>query len=83
MEKLLRLFGKDGSSIEYVTDRLGHDRRYAIDFTKIRTELGWEPSVSLEQGLQETVAWFQTNTEWWQRVKSGAYQEYSLKQYGK
>ncbi|MBP6975667.1 MAG: dTDP-glucose 4,6-dehydratase [Candidatus Moranbacteria bacterium] len=83
VEKLLRLFGKDGSSIEYVTDRLGHDRRYAIDFTKIRTELGWEPSVSLEQGLQETVAWFQTNTEWWQRVKSGAYQEYSLKQYGK
>ncbi len=83
VEKLLRLLGKDESSIEYVTDRPGHDRRYAIDFAKIRTELGWEPSVSLEEGLQETVAWFQANGEWWQRVKSGTYQEYSLKQYGK
>ncbi len=83
VEKLLRLLGKDESSIEYVTDRPGHDRRYAIDFAKIRTELGWEPSVSLEEGLQETVAWFQANREWWQRVKSGTYQEYSLKQYGK
>lgn len=82
VEELLRLLGKDETSIEYVTDRLGHDRRYAIDFEKIRTELGWEPSVSLEEGLQETVAWFRANTEWWQRVKSGEYQTYS-EHYGK
>ena len=82
VEELLRLLGKDETSIEYVTDRLGHDRRYAIDFEKIRTELGWEPSVSLEEGLQETVAWFRANTEWWQRVKSGEYQAYS-EHYGK
>ena len=82
VEELLRLLGKDETLIEYVTDRLGHDRRYAIDFEKIRTELGWEPSVSLEEGLQETVAWFRANTEWWQRVKSGEYQTYS-EHYGK
>lgn len=82
VEELLRLLGKDETSIEYVTDRLGHDRRYAIDFEKIRTELGWEPGVSLEEGLQETVAWFRANTEWWQRVKSGEYQTYS-EHYGK
>ena len=82
VEKILRLLGKDESSIEYVTDRPGHDRRYAIDFTKIRTELGWEPNVSLEEGLQETVTWFRANAEWWQRVKSGEYQTYS-EHYGK
>lgn len=83
IEQLLALLGKDESSIEYVADRLGHDRRYAIDFTKITRELGWEPTVSLEEGLRETVAWFQSHTEWWKRVKSGAYQEYYVKQYGK
>lgn len=82
VEQLLRLLGRDGSSIEYVTDRPGHDQRYAIDFTKIQTELGWEPSVSLEEGLRDTAVWFQSNVKWWQRVKSGVYQEYYVKQYG-
>ncbi len=83
VEQLLALLGKDTSSIEYVTDRLGHDRRYAIDFTKIRTELGWEPSVSLEEGMARTVDWFQKNENWWKRVKSGEYQQYYASQYGK
>ncbi len=83
VEQLIALLNKDISSIEYVTDRLGHDRRYAIDFTKIRTELGWQPSVSLEEGLARTVAWFQKNENWWKRVKSGEYQQYSTSQYGK
>lgn len=83
VEQLLALLGKDTSSIEYVTDRPGHDRRYAIDFTKIRTELGWEPSVSLAEGLARTVAWFQKNENWWKRVKSGEYQQYYASQYGK
>ncbi len=55
--------------IEFVTDRPGHDRRYAVDWTKINQELGWEPSVSLEQGLQQTINWYQQHREWWQTLK--------------
>lgn len=83
VKKLLEILGKDESMIEYVKDRAGHDRRYAIDFSKIERELGWKPEVSLEEGLQKTVKWFQENTDWWKRVKSGDYKEYYKKQYGK
>ena len=83
VKKLLELLGKDESSIEYVQDRAGHDRRYAINFTKIKTELGWEPTITLEEGLAQTVAWFKENESWWKNVKSGEYQEYYSKQYGK
>ena len=83
VKKLLELLGQDDSMIDFVQDRPGHDRRYAIDFTKIKNELGWEPSVSLEEGLVKTVEWFKENREWWQRVKSGEYQNYYEKQYGK
>lgn len=83
VKELLKLLDKDESSIEYVQDRPGHDRRYAINFDKIKTELGWEPSVSLEEGLQRTVEWFKANEAWWKSVKSGEYQEYYTKQYGK
>ncbi len=83
VKKLLELLDKDESSIEYVKDRAGHDRRYAINFTKIKTELGWEPTVTLEEGLAQTVAWFKANESWWKNVKSGEYQEYYEKQYGK
>ncbi len=83
VKKLLELLGKDESSIEYVKDRPGHDRRYAINFDKIKTELGWEPTVTLEEGLAQTVAWFKANEAWWKSVKSGEYQEYYAKQYGK
>lgn len=76
VKELLNLLGKDESSIEYVKDRAGHDRRYAINFDKIRNELGWEPSVSLENGLAKTVAWFKENEAWWRCVKSGEYQAY-------
>lgn len=58
VKKLLELLGKDESSIEYVQDRPGHDRRYAISFSKIQSELGWEPTVTLEEGLTQTVEWF-------------------------
>lgn len=83
VKKLLELLGKDESSIEYVKDRAGHDRRYAINFTKIKTELGWEPSVTLEVGLAQTVAWFKENEAWWKNVKSGEYQKYYSEQYEK
>lgn len=83
VKKLLELLGKDESSIEYVKDRPGHDRRYAINFSKIKTELGWEPSVTLEQGLAKTVEWFKQNESWWKNVKSGDYQKYYKEQYEK
>lgn len=78
---LLKVMGKDESSIEFVADRPGHDRRYAIDFTKIQNELGWEPSVTLEEGLQQTVTWYRENEQWWKRVKSGSYAQYYQEQY--
>lgn len=78
---LARLLGKNEDVLEFVKDRPGHDRRYAIDFSKIQKELRWEPSVALEQGLEKTVAWFQENEEWWRRAKSGEYQKYYDTQY--
>lgn len=68
--KILALMGKDGSSIEYVPDRLGHDLRYSVDITKISRELGYEPLVNLEQGLRETVEWYQRNEPWWRPLKN-------------
>ena len=59
--------------IQFVTDRPGHDARYAIDATKIRTELGWRPRHSFDSGLRDTVRWFLDNRPWWERVMSGAY----------
>ncbi|MFZ2299761.1 MAG: dTDP-glucose 4,6-dehydratase [Candidatus Moraniibacteriota bacterium] len=81
VKKLLAILGKDESAIEYVADRLGHDRRYAINYGKIKRELGWQPTVTLEEGLQKTAQWFQDNESWWKRVKSGEYQKYYEQQY--
>lgn len=83
VKELLKLLGQDESSIEYVKDRPGHDRRYAINYDKIKTELGWEPTVTLEAGLAKTVEWFKVNEAWWKNVKSGEYQKYYQDQYGK
>jgi dTDP-glucose 4,6-dehydratase len=60
--------------ITFVTDRPGHDVRYAIDATKIQKELGWEPLETFETGLTKTVQWYLTNTDWWQRIRDGRYQ---------
>ena len=67
--EILRLLGKDESSIRYVPDRLGHDRRYAIDASKIRRELGWEPKHRFETGLPLTVEWYKTHESWWRPLK--------------
>lgn len=83
VQQLLAALGKDESAIEYVKDRAGHDRRYAINYSKIERELGWQPEVSLEEGLRETAKWFQENETWWKNVKSGEYQKYYETQYGK
>ena len=73
-----RLLGrKEGSSlklISYVDDRAGHDLRYAIDSTKLKDELGWEPSLQFEQGIEKTVAWYLDNKEWIESITSGDYQ---------
>jgi dTDP-glucose 4,6-dehydratase len=79
---LLQKLGKPESLIKYVTDRLGHDRRYAIDALKISSELGWEPSVTFAEGLSKTVDWYLENESWWRRIISGEYQHYYQKMYG-
>ena len=81
--KILALMGQGDEMIDYVTDRAGHDRRYAINFTKIREELGWTPKTSFDAGLQQTVAWYEQQQHWWQKIKSGEYREYYEKQYGR
>ncbi len=80
-EKLGRAKGESEQLITYVKDRPGHDRRYAIDATKINKELGWKPSVTFEEGLSQTVDWYLENTEWLQHVTSGDYKNYYEKQY--
>ena len=72
----MQQLGKPESLIEYVQDRPGHDRRYAIDNTKITTELGWQPEYTFEQGIQETIEWYLQNLEWVENVTSGEYQKY-------
>lgn len=78
---ILGLLGKPESLIKYVQDRPGHDRRYAIDPTFIKKQLGWTPAHTFEQGLAETVKWFVDNRAWWERVTSGAYRQYFETQY--
>lgn len=80
-EKLGRPQGESEKLITYVTDRPGHDLRYAIDATKINKELGWQPSVTFEEGLSATIDWYLENQEWLKHVTSGDYQKYYEKQY--
>lgn len=67
-KSILQLMGQGEERLEYVTDRLGHDFRYAIDYTKAREELGWEPQIDLATGLAATVAWYQNNPAWWEKL---------------
>ncbi|MBK7867512.1 MAG: dTDP-glucose 4,6-dehydratase [Ignavibacteriales bacterium] len=80
---ILKHLGKGDEMIEYVKDRPGHDRRYAIDNTKIETELGWTPEFSFESAIGETIDWYLNNKEWWQRIISGEYEKYYAQLYGK
>ncbi|WP_338865415.1 dTDP-glucose 4,6-dehydratase [Myxococcus stipitatus] len=81
VKAILGLVGKPESLIQYVKDRPGHDRRYAIDPSKIRAELGWAPAHTFEQGLADTVRWYVDHPAWWERVMSGAYRQYFETQY--
>ena len=78
---IIKSLGKSESLIKYVQDRPGHDRRYAIDNTKITTQLGWEPKYTFEQGMKETIQWYLGNTEWTENIVSGDYSKYYEKMY--
>jgi dTDP-glucose 4,6-dehydratase len=75
-QTILDRLGKPPSLIRFITDRLGHDRRYAIDFSKIESKLGWRPSVSFEEGISRTVGWYLAHQEWWRKIKTGEYLDY-------
>ena len=79
---ILQELGKPESLIEHVTDRKGHDRRYAIDPAKIHAELGWEPQTKFADGIRKTIRWYLDNKPWWQHILSGDYQSYYDKMYG-
>jgi dTDP-glucose 4,6-dehydratase len=79
---ILDRLGKPHSLLKFVTDRPGHDRRYAIDFSKIKRDLGWEPSISFEEGINRTIEWYQANREWWKKIKTGEFQDYYRRMYG-
>ncbi len=80
-QTILDRLRKPHSLIRFVADRPGHDRRYAIDFSKIERELGWGPSISFEEGIGQTVEWFLTHQEWWKKIKTGEYLNYYKRMY--
>ena len=82
VKTILKILGKSEDLIEFVTDRKGHDQRYAIDPTKIENELGWTPKTKFDDGIKKTVAWYLENKTWWEKIISGEYQNYYAKMYG-
>lgn len=78
---IIETIGKSEKLIKYVKDRPGHDRRYAIDSSKIRTQLGWKPKYTFEQGMEETISWYLKNTKWVENIVSGNYKKYYKKMY--
>lgn len=81
VKTILRILGKSEDLIEFVTDRKGHDRRYAIDPTKIETELGWTPKTKFDDGIKLTVDWYLNHRAWWEKIISGEYKDYYAKMY--
>jgi dTDP-glucose 4,6-dehydratase len=78
---ILRFLGKPDSLIQYVQDRPGHDRRYALNSSKIRRELGWSPQISFEDGIRKTIEWYRANSEWLAHTRSGEYRNYYERHY--
>ncbi len=83
VQTILKALDKPESLIKFVTDRPGHDMRYAIDPAKIETELGWKPKYTFDTGIRQTIEWYLNNKEWWQNILSGEYANYFENQYGK
>ena len=81
VKRILELTGRDESLISYVTDRLGHDRRYSLSADKTEA-LGWKAAISFDQGIERTVEWYRENEAWWQPIRSGEYRDYYARQYG-
>ena len=81
-DRMGRLLGSSEELIRFVKDRAGHDHRYAIDFSKLTNELGWEPAAEFTTGLAKTIDWYLGNEEWVNRVTDGSYREYYERQYG-
>jgi len=81
-QTILEKLDKDAGLVRHVKDRPGHDRRYAIDSSKIQTELGWRPETTFQDGMAETIDWYLRNEPWWQKIKSGEYREYYERMYG-
>jgi dTDP-glucose 4,6-dehydratase len=81
VKTILKELGKGEELITFVTDRPGHDRRYAIDPTKIHDELGWEPNTLFDEGIKKTVRWYLDNRSWWENIIKGEYQNYYEKMY--
>jgi dTDP-glucose 4,6-dehydratase len=75
-ERILSVLGKPASLVRFVADRPGHDRRYALDADRLRSELGWRPRIDFDRGIEETVRWYAENRSWWERIKSGEYLDY-------
>ena len=82
VKTILKALNKPESLIRFVTDRPGHDRRYAIDPTKLETELGWKPKYTFDTGIQQTIQWYLDNEDWWKHIISGEYTQYFDKMYG-
>ena len=80
---ILKELGKSEDLIKYVTDRPGHDMRYAIDPAKIHSELGWLPAVKFEDGIKKTIKWYLENIDWWQHIINGEYKDYYEKHYSR
>ncbi len=82
VRKILKILGKDESMIEFVKDRPGHDRKYAINWSKIKNKLGWQPLRSFDEWLEKTVEWYKTHEDWWKKLKTKEFQKYYEDQYG-
>ncbi len=82
VKTLIELLGASGDLITFVADRPGHDQRYALDITRLTTELGWLPRIPLEEGLDSTIKWYTQNRTWWENIKSGDYRDYYDRMYG-
>ena len=82
-KRILKHLKRDGSFIQYVKDRPGHDRRYAMDISRITRDLGWRPRIDFDRGITETIDWYVANEGWWRRIKTGDYLNYYESQYGR
>ena len=81
VKTIIKELGKSEDLIKFVTDRPGHDRRYAIDPTKIHNELGWLPATKFDNGIKKTIDWYLTHNSWWEKIISGEYKDYYFRMY--